>query len=90
MATNFTNRKASQALDGQTVIVTLNSSDSANLGLVEEGMLATHSNGKTGTVRRVDYEGHQFQVEPIQPNMNFSSVSTYGYLAVGDVVSVNT
>ena len=91
MATNFTNRLASQALRGESVTVTVDSTDQANLDLLEEGMIATNqSSGKTGTVGRVDYYGSSFQVIPIQPNMDFSSVSPYGYLANGTVVSVAT
>ena len=91
MATNFTNRKAAQSLAGQSVLVTLDSTDAANLDLLTEGMLCTNgSSGKTGTVGRVDYFGNSFKIKPIQPNRNFDSVSTYGYLAVGETVTVNT
>jgi len=92
MATNYTNRRDSQSLNGQAVIVTLDSSDAANLDLLTDGMLATNqTSGKTGTVRRVDYFGNSFQVVPIQPDRNFDSAPTvYGYLSVGTVVSVNT
>ncbi len=91
MSTNFTNRKASQSLMGAGVLVTLDGTDSANLNLLSEGQLATNSSsGKTGTVGRVDYFGNSFQVIPIQPNRDFASQSTYGYLAVGETVTVNT
>lgn len=91
MSTAFTNRKASQSLRGQSVIVTLDGTDSAHLSLLSRGQLATNaSSGKTGTVGFVDSFGHSFQVIPIQPNTDFSSASTYGYLASGETVTVNT
>ena len=91
MATNFTNRKASQSLMGQAVIVTLDSTDAGNLELLAIGQLATNqSSGKTGTIASVDYYGTSFKINPIQPDKNFSSLSTYGYLANGEVVIVNT
>lgn len=91
MATNFTNRKASQSLRGQAVLVSLDSSDSANLYLVQEGMLCTNSSsGKTGTVSRVNVYGTSFWVSPIQPDRTFESAGVYGYLANGETVSVTT
>ena len=90
MATlSFVNQKASQSLNGQAVFVTVASSDLDDLQSISEGMLATNnSSGRTGTVGRVDYFGNGFQVIPIQPNKNFSSVSTYGYLAASETVIV--
>lgn len=91
MATNYVNRKASQSLRGQAVLVTLDSTDAANMYLLREGMLCTNSSsGKTGTVEKVNVYGNSFAVSPIQPNMDFASASVYGYLAVGETVSVNT
>ncbi len=90
MAThNFTNRKASQALNGQAVIVTLDSTDAASLTLLSKGQLATNnSSGKTGTVYSVDTFGSSFKISPIQPDKNFESSGTYGYLAVSETVIV--
>lgn len=91
MSTNFTNQKASQSLRGQAVIVSLNAADSANIPLLREGQLATNnSSGKTGTVTRIDVYGHSFKVKPIQPDRDFSSASTYGYLAINETVVINT
>ncbi len=91
MSTNFTNRKASQSLRGQAVIVSLNAADSFNLYLLAKGQVATNSSsGKTGTVGHIDVYGHSFQVVPIQPNTDFSSATTYGYLASGETVGVAT
>lgn len=90
MATqNFTNRKASQSLPGESVLVTVDGTDSANLYKLREGQLCTNnSSGKTGTVHRVDVYGTSFSVNPIQPNMTFESSSVYGYLAVNETVIV--
>ena len=87
MATQqVTNRKESQALNGQAVVVTLNSSDAAYLDDFSEGMLCTHdSTGKTGTIHSVDYFGNSFRVSPIQMNKDFG---LYGYLNVNDTVTV--
>lgn len=89
MSQAFVNRKASQALRGETVIVTVDSTDQANLHLISKGQLATlSSNSKTGTVGRVDYFGNSFQVTPIQPDRDLSSVTPYGYLANGETITV--
>lgn len=89
--TNYTNRKASQALKGQAVLVTLDSSDSANLYKVREGQLAiNNSNAKVGKVAFVDVYGHSFKVSPVWPYGDFASASVYGYLANGETVVVTT
>jgi hypothetical protein len=90
MSQAVTNRKASQSLKGTAVLVTLDSTDSAYLADFSEGMLCTvSSSSETGTINRVDSEGHSFSVTPIQPDKYFQSApSTYGYLAVGETVTV--
>lgn len=91
MATiQVTNRRASQSLRGQAVIVTLDDTDIQNkLPDIIEGQLATNdSSAKTGTVGRVDYYGSSFQVIPIQPDRSFDSASTYGYLAVSETITI--
>jgi len=88
MSVQITNRKASQALRGQAVLVTLDATDSAQLVNFNQGMICTHdSTGKTGTINRVDYKGNSFSVNPIQPDKDFG---IYGYLAVSDTVTVST
>lgn len=82
----FTNQKASQALPGEAVIVTVASGEIAAMQNISKGQLATiDSNGITGTVYRVDYEGNSFKVKPIQPNTCFG---IYGYLAAGQTITV--
>lgn len=88
MSQNYTNRKASQALRGQATLVTLDSTDAANLYLLAEGQLCfANTAGVYGTINRVDYYGNSFSVKPIQLNREFG---TYGYLAVNEIVNVRT
>lgn len=86
MATyGFLNIKASQALAGQGVLVTVNPSAQPILADIAQGDAASSSTGQTGTVRRVDEKGRSFQVMPIQPNTAFG---VYGYLPSGATVTV--
>lgn len=86
MATQITNIKASQALRGQAVIVTLAGDEVDELAGFSEGMLCTHDqSGATGTINRVDYYGTSFSVNPIQPDKTFG---IYGYLPVDATVTV--
>ena len=86
MATyGFLNVKASQALPGQGVLVTLNPSAQTVLQDINDEDPASSSTGQTGVVRRVDKEGISFQVMPIQPNTAFG---VYGYLPSGATVTV--
>lgn len=88
MAIQVTNQKASQALNGQAVLVTLDGTDAAQLANLSEGMVVTHdSSGKTGTINKVDYYGNSFSVNPIQPDRAFG---VYGYLSASDTVTVTT
>jgi hypothetical protein len=88
MSINVTNRLASQSLKGQAVIVTLDGTDSAQLENFSEGQLVTaDATGRTGTIHRVDYFGHSFSVNPIQPDREFG---IYGYLAASATVTVTT
>ena len=88
MSTQVTNQRASQALRGEAVLVTLNEADSANLVNFEKDMLCTHDqSGRTGTIHSVDYYGNSFKVSPIQPNTEFG---IYGYLAAAATVTVTT
>lgn len=86
---SFTNQIASQSLNGEAVLVTVANNEIADMQLISKGMLATNnSSSKTGTVYSVDYFGRSFKVKPIQPDKNFWSASTYGYLAVNETVVV--
>lgn len=81
------NIKASQALRGQGVLVTLSATDSAQLENFEKGMLCTHDQtGRKGTIHRVDYFGHSFSVNPIQPDREFG---IYGYLAANQGITID-
>lgn len=87
MATaQVTNQKSSQSLMGTSVLVTLDSTDAAQLSNFSEGDLVTNDgNSKTGLINRVDYEGNSFSVNPIQPDRDFG---VYGYLAAAQTVTV--
>lgn len=90
MSFTVTNQKYSQALRGQGVKVTLSPSDAAlYLDTIEVGDECTaDSSDKGGTVRSVDRLGNSFKISPKQPNDTFNSLSTPGYLASGEVISV--
>ena len=91
MAISVTNQKAYPSLNGQAVLVTLNSTDAAELENLSEGQICTNaSSSKTGTIHRVDYYGTSFWINPIQPDKNFASAGVYGYLAAGETVNITT
>ena len=88
MAQQVTNRVASQGLRGQAVKVTLNLSDSAFLEDFSIGdVVEIDSNNVTGTIYSIDTAGNSFLVNPIAPNLTFSS--TGGYLAASQTVTVS-
>lgn len=88
MALVFINQVASQALRGEGVKVTLDSSATLNyLSQVTEGQACVVSGtSKTGTVRKVDYDGNSFLVVPKDNNDTFNSAA--GFLAAGATVTV--
>lgn len=91
MSIAVVNRKASQSMQGQAVLVTLDATDALQLENFTAGMVCTNaSSGKTGIINRVDYYGTSFTINPIQPDRDFASQSTYGYLAVSETVTVST
>ena len=72
MSVTVTNRKASQALRGQSVKVTLNAAQSANLSSFQVGMRCQAGSFVTlGYIGSVDYFGNSFEVIPAQPNKEF-------------------
>lgn len=81
----FLNIRASQALPGQSVRVTVNPSAIPAMQDIADEDAASSSTGQTGVVRMVDYYGNSFQVMPIQPNTCFG---VYGYLPSGATVTV--
>lgn len=89
--TSVTNQKASQALRGEGVVVTLNTADSANLVNFSAGQQCSISGTSIyGVISRVDGYGHTFNVDPIAPNLTFSSPSAPGYLKASETVVVST
>jgi hypothetical protein len=89
MATiSLTNRKASQSLRGQSVKVTLNAADSANLSSLQVGMRCQAGSFVTlGYIGSVDYYGNSFQIVPAQPDKQFGA---NGYLSASESLTVTT
>lgn len=88
MSVQVTNTKASQALHGQAVLVTLSGAESSNLVDFAKGDSCRHEqSGIYGLIHRVDYEGNSFSVNPLQPNLDFG---IYGYLPESATVTIFT
>jgi hypothetical protein len=88
---SFTNQVASQALRGEDVIVSLDSTDTAKLSSISVGQQASISATSIyGVVSEIDSYGHSFQVTPIQPNFAFASPSQAGYLKATETVVVSS
>lgn len=83
-----TNRRAYQALRGQSVVVTLDATDSAQLDNIAIGKQCTLSNGKIGYVASVDLYGHSFKVTPNMPNNSFNNINNIAQLMDGASVTV--
>lgn len=89
MATVVTNRKASQALRGEAVKVTLDATDSAQLSNMTIGQAATiDSSNNDGYVSRVDLYGHSFQITPNMPNSYLESAAEKGYLSNSETITL--
>lgn len=86
-----TNQKASQALRGEDVVVTLDSTDQSNLANILPGQECSISGVAVyGTIARVDSYGISFEVSPLQPNLDFASPSQPGYLAASASIVITT
>ena len=90
MATIVTARRASQALDGQSVVIQLDATDSAKLADLTIGQRGTlSSNSKEGHICSIDEFGHSFKMNPEQLNQNLASASTPGYLANSEIITLD-
>lgn len=78
-----TNIKASQALRGQGVTVTVATSEIPAMREFTVGEIV-NTGSVLGTIYSVDYYGNSFKVIPIQPNLTYSD--TRGYLDVDAIV----
>jgi hypothetical protein len=88
MPITLTNQVASQALRGQNVKVTLDSTDAAQLPNINIGDVCTIStSSNTGTVFSIDTYGNSFEITPTQPNLTCIG-SVDAYLAVSDTVTI--
>ncbi len=86
---SVTNQKASQALRGEDVIVTLSAAEQSNLSSILPGQSCSISGVAVyGTVTRVDSYGVSFEISPSQPNSAFASTSSPGYLAASETIVI--
>jgi len=86
---SITNQKASQALRGEDAVVTLSAAAQSNIISIQPGQSCSISGVAVyGTVSRVDSYGISFQVSPLQPNLNFASPTTPGYLSNGEDITI--
>jgi hypothetical protein len=86
---SITNQKESQALRGEDVVVTLSAAAQSNIISIQPGQSCSISGVAVyGTVSRVDSYGISFQVSPLQPNLNFASPTTPGYLSNGEDITI--
>ena len=91
MSISVTNQKASQALRGEDVVVTLDATDQANLSSILPGQACSISGVAVyGTVARVDNYGISFEVSPLQPNLDFASPAKPGFLATSETIVITT
>lgn len=82
------NQTSSQALRGQSVIVTVDPTVDGYPEASWVGNIVTvDSSSKQGIITSVDVNGISFKVTPIQPNLRFDSTSTPGLLAVGETIN---
>lgn len=88
MAT-VTNRKYSQALKGESVLVTLDATDSAQLADFSIGQECTIPTNKTGYIDRIDLYGHSFGIKPSQPDKALNSDNAPGYLEVSETITIS-
>lgn len=89
MPITFTNQQFSQALRGQNVKVTLDSTDAAQLANISIGDTCSINSGfNYGIVYSIDQFGNSFEMIPIQPDLNCAGNTFTGYLAQADTVAI--
>lgn len=90
MATiSLTNRQTAQSLHGQSVLVTLDSSESNTyLSQLSIGdLVESDESGDLGTISFIDDKGHSFKVTPVQPDFRFDGASV-GLLSLDNTITV--
>jgi hypothetical protein len=92
MATiTVTNQKASQALFGQSVTVTLDSSDSLQLAHIAVGdKIELDSSGNIGYICSIDLYGNSFKANPVDGASTLASTTPVGYLAEDEDIDITT
>lgn len=85
-----TNTKASPALRGQNVVVTLTGAETlSKLSAITIGQQATiDSSGYVGYVSSIDTYGYSFKIAPKIPTGNLSSTSTPAVLAAAETITL--
>jgi hypothetical protein len=87
MSFNVTNQVAAPAYRGQSVLVTLNASDSAQLANMSIGKKCTVLSS-TGYIDFIDTYGHVFRVKPDMPTNSFSDIPILKYLSSGSTITI--
>ena len=89
MATTV-NQTSSPALRGQTVVVTLNSTETTsklpNITLGQQATIGSSSN--VGYVSSIDTYGNTYKITPQTPATNLSSSSTPGILTTSETITL--
>lgn len=89
MAFALINQKASPALRGQCVVVTLTQAAAdAYISTLAVGTLCTAASTKVGYVDSVDRYGHSFEVRPQYPFGLFDSTASPGILALNEAITI--
>lgn len=90
MPINATNIRASQALRGEGVQITLSAAESLSVlpTLTVGDKCTISSSSKIGYINRIDTYGKSFLVEPESPAKRFDS-TTNGILAVNELITVD-
>lgn len=90
MPINCTNTKASQAIKGEGVLISLSAAESLSvIPTLSVGDKCTiSSNSKIGYISFIDTYGHSFIAIPESPAKRFDS-TTNGLLAVNELITVD-
>jgi hypothetical protein len=88
MSFNVTNQRSAPASRGQSVIITLNASDSVQLDNMEIGQKCTVLSS-TGYISSIDTYGHQFKVKPDKPSNSFIEIANLAYMPSGATITVD-
>lgn len=88
MSFSIVNQRSAPAFKGTSVLITLDTTDSAQLVNMTLGQQCTLSNGKIGYIDFIDLYGHVFKVRPNMPTEQFMSIANLGHIMPGVSVTV--